>query len=563
MGAALGVCAAIAWGAPASASTATFFPVGSSAHVDREHVTVAVTASATVTWTTIDVGGDASDFGFIVAVKAGGRVEIAADAWIDVVERATAVVVTTVSPSQCKPLGGGGGVVVGGGASGEAGVSGSGTADSNGGCGGSGGGNVGIEGGGGGCWSRTADNGGCGGCGSCTPSESGHPGCSALSSCAPASEGKSSSSSSGGPTDGSPGPTTQVGPYELVRVHASDGSAAAWVAVNGYDPGVSFAQSLGAVEAAGYDLYAVRSRAPASAIRSLRVVTTSPSPTFPLRMLRTGATSRVPSTPVTLVVLGANAQELGGVQALRVDTSMLSGSGTSTNYEALVSALLGASDGGDAGAETRWVLEDTRTLLNRRSGDAGDASTIADDFFARCQDSRETDTVCGSPIDGGDAAIPDAGDAGPLDAGDAGDAGPSDAGETDASPPGCTEVDRAACDDIDLAIEPSTSAVATRFRAVVAGDPAAIADLAFTAAADAIGEGVFTVRDDGVAGLCEPVEGVSGSGSVSASASGVGDATCRQTRMRPFGVPQLGPLFLVLAAIRAVTLIMRRARRRK
>src|SRR6185369_1616543 len=100
--------------------------------VDREHVTVAVTGSATVTWTTIDVSGDANDFGFIVAVKAGGSIEIAAEAWIDVVEQATGVVVTTVGSGDCKPLGGGVNVQI------EAGASSSGGTEGSGGCGGSG-----------------------------------------------------------------------------------------------------------------------------------------------------------------------------------------------------------------------------------------------------------------------------------------------------------------------------------------------------------------------------------------------------------------------------------------
>ncbi|MBL8610951.1 MAG: hypothetical protein JNL38_26650, partial [Myxococcales bacterium] len=185
---------ALAASAPAAASAAAFVPRGSSARVERHHVTVALTASGTITWSTIDLSG-AADVGVIVAVKAGGRVELAGRTWIDVVEEATRVVVTAIPADKCKPI------AVSGNVSLDAGLdlSGEGT----GGC--NGGGSAKGNGQSGGCWSNSsAEGSGC----SPTPSDEGHPGCSAFNTttgCSPVDPGGSS------PLDASPGPP-RVGP---------------------------------------------------------------------------------------------------------------------------------------------------------------------------------------------------------------------------------------------------------------------------------------------------------------------------------------------------------------
>jgi hypothetical protein len=591
---------AFAAAAPASASTAAFFPKGSGARVDRHHVTIAVTASGTITWTTLDLSGAGGDVGVLVAVKAGGRIELTARSWIDAVEDATRVVVSAIPPGDCKPINVAVNVNVDGGISVPApsgGCNGDSTASANG-------------SGGGGCWSASSDEGS--GCGSPKPSENGHPGCSAFNTstgCSPADNG----GSSGGFDASSPLPP-RVGPYDVVRVHAADGSALAWLDANGYDPGLSFAQAAAAAEADGYELYALRARAPASSsiVQSLRVVTTSPTTSFPLRMLRVGAASRQSVTPLTFVVLSTGPQKLDGTNVLKIDPAKL----TSSNYDSLAAQLLGeptlpdagapfdaggdsggeggAPDGGasdagvadggaadagslaDAGApalgETRWLFESARPVANRRSsgGDASpdaaslSSSTLADSFASKCAAGRETHLVCRAGDGGVDGAAPDAsaGEAGAPDGG-ASDAGVSDAGATDAgagdagaSIPGCAEVDRLRCDDLDVALGVNGTAVATRFRAVIAGEAAGIKDLSFSVATDAVGDGRYTVRNDGTAGLCEPI-------AVSASAEG-DTQTCRQARPpAAFTHMNAGPFVLVLSTIAAVGMIMRRARRKR
>lgn len=574
---------ALAASAPAAASAAAFVPRGSSARVERHHVAVALTASGTITWSTIDLSG-AADVGVIVAVKAGGRVELAGRTWIDVVEEATRVVVTAIPADKCKPI------AVTGNVSLDAGLAISG--DGTGGC--NGGGSAQGDGkGGGGCWSNSSGEGS--GC-SPTPSDEGHPGCSAFNTttgCSPVDPGGSS------PLDASPGPP-RVGPYDVVRVRAGDGSALAWLDAAGFDPGVSFAASASALEADGYELYAVRARAPApsSIVQSLRVITTSPSPSFPLRLVRMGAGGRGSVTPLTLVTLGPSPQRIVDLTPLKVDVSRLAWAGTSSNYESLVASLLGqpapvadagapvdsgAGDGGgldggslDAGApidagpgETRWLLELARSVENRRAGasTAPDGSlaasaTLADRFGSVCKLEKEIHAVCSA---GGDASAPpgDGGseggvaDGGGPDGGepDAGDAGSPDGGPKDAGAAGCADRDRQRCDDLGLAIPAGGAATATRFRAVISGDPAVIKDLTFAASSEAIPDGRYTVRVDGQAGLCEPVD-------IEASASAEGEATCGQARPRRRGL-DWGPLVTVAATIASVGMILRRARRRR
>lgn len=488
---------ALATATPAAASAAAFFPKGSSGRVDRLHVTVAIGPTRTITWSAIDWSGADAGVGVLVAVKAGGRVEIAPRAFVDVIEDASRVVISSIDAASCKPIATAT-VTIDGGLSipstGSGGCNGEGTASGNG-------------GGGGGCWSESSSE----GCNP-TPSDNGHPGCSAFSDGHPGCGAMKTTGCS--PTDNGgstpivdAGVTNRVGPYAIERVRGADGSAQAWLDAGDLDGGASFGAAIAALEADGWELYGIRALAPTDPkiAQSLRVITTSPAPTIPLRLARMGAGSRGALTPITLVTLGPAAQRLVDVNALRIDTAKL----TSGNYETLVAGLLGftqppPSDAGaaaDAGADA--------------GGDAG---------------------AGGDADAGGDAGADAGGDAGTgADAG----AGP------------CASVDRQRCDDLDLAIADGQSATATRYRGVIAGDPATIKDLALAAATDAIPEGRFTVRADGTAGLCEPI---------AVSASAEGEAQCGQARRRAGG-PDFGPIFLVITTIAALAGIMRRARR--
>ncbi len=570
-GALLGMASLLAT-TPASATTAVFFPKGSTSRVERQHVTLAVTATGAVTWNAIDISGDATaEVGVIVAVRAGGRVEVAGRVWIDVLEKAAGVVVSGLPAGDCKLITGGSFGVGADGGFDIPGLGGLGNIDT-GGC------NSGCDNrasgsgsGAGGCFSNSSDsNSGCSGC-SCDdlePSQNGHLGCSAFA-CGPMDTNAPGSSGSVRPPDS--GPTaTRVGPYDLFRVKASDGSARAWLDVNGYEAGASFDAAAAAVEKDGYELYAMRARGatPSSLVRSLRVVTSSKTAALPLRMLRMGAGGAPSSTPLTLTVLADAPQQIVGVSALKVDTARLAWSGSSSNYESLVGQLLG----GDAGTDTRWVVESARPVSNRltpkedgggTSSDAG--TTLADEFLARCDErTPEKHAICGASDDGGlddggddDGGTPsDAGsDAGPKDA--SVDADAEDAGASDGE---CKDVDRRACDDIDLAIPPNGTVTATRFRAVIGGDAAAIADVSFSATTEALPGGRFWVRLDGQAGICEPPAGAVSLGSEVSGDVG-GEASCRQVRRPVRWIPNLGPLAIFLVAARAVAAIMRRARR--
>ena len=592
---------------PASAAAAVFLPRGSQARVDRHHVTVSLSAKGAVTWDAIDIAGTAN-VGLIVAVRAGGRVEVTGRAWIDLIEEATRVNVSTVPSGACTAIGTGGGTVSG---NVDAGATVSGRAESSGGCNGGGEGESSRpDGGGGGCTSNSSTpSSGCGGCESCEPSEHGHPGCSAFAmtpatsgmGCGPADPDDLIGSSGTTPRpDSSTGQASRVGPYEMSKVSAADGSALQWLDDNGLEPGASFAEAAAAVERDGYELFAVRALPPtaASVVQSLRVVTSSPQATLPLRMLRMGSTS--PMTPLTLVVLASTPQQLVDTAVMRIDGSRLASTGSTSNYESLVAALLGAEGAGDGGAApdggvaaqdsgttdaggvaqgSRWVLESSRPVTNRltarssasNEGGASEAATLADLFRTRCgEKTAERHAICTqSDDDGGladaaadaadadpDAAPPDAGtppDSGtPLDGGTTLDAGESDAGD-------CPDNDRQRCDDIDLAIPESSTLIATRFRAVLGGDPAAIADLRFAASTDALPDGRYVVRNDGQPGLCEP----GASSDVDPATSGDDSQTCRQTarRPRPWSHLNLGPLVTLLVAIRIVAVIMRRAKR--
>jgi hypothetical protein len=107
-----------------------------------------------------------------------------------------------------------------------------------------------------------------------------------------------------------------------------------------------------------------------------------------------------------------------------------------------------------------------------------------------------------------------------------------------------------------------STTIATRFRALIAGDPTEIPDLVFAPTTDALSDGRYTVREDGQPGVCQP--GASSSGA--AGGKSVDDAqTCRQpaVRARSWTNLDLGPLLTLLVAIRTVSAIMRRGRARR
>jgi hypothetical protein len=407
----------------------------------------------------------------------------------------------------------------------------------------------------------------------------------------------SSCGSSGGPAP------PRRGPYDVVRVKAADGSALAWLDTNGYDPGVSFEEAAAAVERDGYELLALRARSPSSPslVQSLRVITTSPTPTLPLRLVRMGGAS--PATALTLVVVANAPQRLVDTEILRIDESRLAWTGSTSNYESLALARLGSeapagdagvadggasTDGGaaDSGAAlpsgTRWLVESSRSMANRptfREGEAEAAApkegaTLADLFRAECGDRiTEKHAVCAAPgtaggnddagtDDGGgndDGGNDDGGNDASVDASTENDASMEDA-SVDAGAsgsPACTDVDRTTCDDIDLAIPPAATAVVTRFRGVVTGDPVLTGDLAFAVSTDRLPEGSYWVRADGEPGLCEPPPGSSSGGEPEEDGQ-----TCRQTPARRWSGLNFGPILVLLVAIRAVAAIMRRARSR-
>jgi hypothetical protein len=560
---------------PASATVAVFLPKGSSARVERQHLTVSIQASGTVVWDAVDISDGSADVGVIVAVRAGGRIEVTGRIWIDVLERATEVKVSGVAPGDCRPRVGG---QIGGNL--DAGASGSSrlalNGKASGGCNGS---ERASDGGtGGGCYSNSPESGGCNGCGSCKgiePSDNGHPGCSAFTACGPY-DPSSSSGSNGNPPRSS---TERVGPYEQVRVRTADGSARRWLEANGYEPGTSFDEGAAAVEQGGYELYAMRAQSPtpSSLVQSLRVVSTSTAIGLPLRLVRMGGGGALAATPLTLLVLASAPQRIVDVNAMRVDESRLAFSGPASNYESLVSALLGGAGdaAGDAGSPTRWMVESAQSVSNRvtpagsEGGTSSEPSSFADRFRAQCIDrTPEKHTICASATDGG--ATEDDGGADPGDAGssasdasadaDSNDAAPASDGGTDspeagASTPGCREVDRRPCDDIDLAILPNETTTVTRFRGMVGGDPAAIADLVFTPSPELLPDGRYFVRTNGQAGTCEAPAGATSDDDETTA------QTCRQMRTRPGSALDLGPLALFVVAIRVVVAIMRRARR--
>jgi hypothetical protein len=101
---------------------------------------------------------------------------------------------------------------------------------------------------------------------------------------------------------------------------------------------------------------------------------------------------------------------------------------------------------------------------------------------------------------------------------------------------------------------PSGVAVASRFRGIVSGDPASIADLVFTASAQPLDDGRYWVSASGAPGTCEaPAGSVSGQ----AQASG----TCKATPAS--GRVDFGPFGMIGAVVVALRVIMRRARVRR
>ena len=593
---ALGFLAATALASrDAHATAAVLFTAGGDARVDRHQITVSLGATGTVTWDAIDVSGTASDIGLVVAVKAGGRVELTEPAFVSSTELATRVVVKPLPAGvTCNSVGGG---VDFGDASVSRGgtVSGSGSGSGSGGCSGDDKSSTSANGSAkgeatGGC--LTSSQGGCGSCDdnggdgcNCEPSDHGHPGCSAIHGCSsPADDDDFNPSNSR--TDS--GTTPTFGPYEETRIRAGDGTATQWLDRHGYVAPAGFLEGLLALEADGYEVHAFRARAPAlpAIVKSLRVVTTSPSPTVPLRLVRMSTGADRASTPVTLITLAGSAQSLVGQTMVTIDENKLALVGGSSNYETLVSAALGtpASDAGsssdagtasDAGStDTRWLMETSRpvsatttTSDGGTDGGASSAKTLGDYFREQCgARSSQPHLVCrdDEPLEAGaqtDAEAPDAeADAGATDAAAPQDAGTTDAGATDAGQVdvGCKDVARERCDDLTLAL-PSGVNVASRFRGVVGGAASLVGDLSFASDAAALRPGVFTVRPTGEPGLCAPVTD-DGKVDVSGSADTSGSASCKTTRTR-FRI-DLGPLVTVLVVIRVLTAVMRRGRRR-
>lgn len=634
----LGVCALGA--RDANATAAVLFSAGGNAHVDRHNITVTLGATGTVTWDSIDVSGSPDDIGIVVAVKAGGKVEITDPAFTSATDLATKVVVKTLpSGITCNSVGGGVDFTDGGvSASSSSGSSGNGSGSGEGssGCGGSGGGGGGSSGGGssegsGGCGSCDDKNnntsnkeatGGCltssqGGCGSCDdnggdgcncePSDHGHPGCSAIHGCSSQGFGDDDDITNprrdSGGSSGSSGSTgSSIGPYEEVRIKSGDGSAQKWLDNHGYVAPGGFIDGIVALEADGYEIHAFRARAPASPaiVKSLRVVTTSPSPTVPLRLVRMSSGTDASATPVTLITLAGSKQDLVGQTMVSIDENKLAYISGSSNYEVLVSAALGSApppsdagasdagtaDGGtsDAGAlstDTRWIAETSRAVTASTTGDGGSSGSLQTlgDFFRDACGARtsQSHVVCEEESDGGSAEPADAGDDAGEDAGDAGapasdagtDGGTSDGGADTGLPAGCKDVARERCDDLSLAL-PAGVNVASRFRGVVGGTASAVGDLSFSASTAPLHSGVFTVRPTGEPGLCAPVndDGTIGgsssgssSGDISGSGSGSGSASCKATRRSRFRI-DLGPLVTVLVVIRVLSAVMRRKRKK-
>ena len=588
---------------PAGATAAVLLPRGTDAHVERHDVVFVLQASGSVTWDAIDVAGSPSDIGVLVAMKAGGRIEVTARAWADAVDEATKVVVTPLPDGvECKALSVTPGVSVGGdaSASGTASGSGSANAESNGGCGksssneshtdggGSGGGCLtsSTESGGGGCTSCSRSSGG--GCGGCEPSSSGHPGCSAIhettTGCSPASDDGGAGGTS---PEGGPGTGTTVGPYEIVRVGAADGTARRWIDELGFDVPASFDAAAAELEREGYELHVLHARAPASStvVRSFRIVTAAPDAKLPLRLLRMGSGADQAPTPVTLMTLATAPLALANQSVATIDESHLGTSGTSSNYETLVANALGSptspqddagvdggtdsgADGGGPGA-TRWVLESARSLVLRPADDGGTA-TLGGLFQAKCsQKAAQQHLVCSalsgpsaSPSDGGFADAgggSDAGDAGSAtdagepDAATTGDAGGAEGGTTSDAGTDCSATSRESCDDLDLALAASAT-VATRFRGSIADDARALADLELTPAPGSFREGRFFVRPNGVPGTCEPPPG-----GVSAGAEAEASKSCASAAARlRFDA---GPLAMLLGVVYALRRMLRRSRR--
>ena len=293
-------------------------------------VVIAMSKTQTVLWDQIEFAGAPEDFAWIYPVKAGARLELAADAWLEALDSGTAKIVR--SPEDYCYEGG----------------------DYSG-----------------------ADSGGC----SCVPGAG-----------AGDANGGGDRAVVGSTPPVTVVHQATIGPYDTQTISSeTPGAIGAWLSENGYNIPAGVQPILDDYTAEGFDFIALR-LAPGqgvSKMKPVRVVTPGPTTTFPMRMLGAGAGE---SVALNVVVLTEGRVSVEGFAQATLDTKQLVwdfDKGTS-NYDAVRADAL-AQNGGATFLTTYARKQD---LFVDWPNGPGAIETFAAHYFALAAQNEEGDPGC-------------------------------------------------------------------------------------------------------------------------------------------------------------------------
>ena len=193
----------------------------------------------------------------------------------------------------------------------------------------------------------------------------------------------------------------EVGPYETVQLHSTDGSALSdWLSAHGYSIPPAVAPIVAAYVGAGFDFLAMKLVPGASvkAMRPVRVTTEGASPVLPLRMVAAGTGA---TTGITLWVLADGRYEPQNFPFFTIASSELSWdwSTNTSNYEAVRLAKEASFKG------RGWQIESSLEL---------NQFTISSNLIDNVEDSPDGGAYLPPPDAGsGDAGAPAGDDGGP------------------------------------------------------------------------------------------------------------------------------------------------------
>jgi MYXO-CTERM domain-containing protein len=472
--------------------------------INDHRMVFSISTAQTVLWDQIEYSGQASEFAWVLPVKAGARIELSQDAWMASLEASTQTViqapVNNCGIAQSQDVGGPSG---------------------------------------GGCMGSSAN---------------------AEFAAAPAEADSGVSEDGGSPVQ----VITQqvVGPYDSVTVRSSQGEALnAWLQANGYDVPASVQPVIDAFTTQGFDFIALK-LAPGEGVQAMqpvRVVTPGADLSLPLRMVAAGVGAHV---GLELFVLSEGAYQPQNFPLATIDFSQLKWDPNNviSNYTTLAAQAL-ATNGGKS-----WLVE-TSGPANLGGGFSSGGNPALDTTYeSTCvQQTLPPPPSCNGDAGGGDSAtVPPTTDGGASDgASPSSDGG---GGTTEGgSPANDAGADAAACqptvvgcDDLDVAMTGITpgNLWITRLRADLPAT-ALSDDLVLEASPSQVQVPSFHQATQYTIPNYDPCSGQNQASSNSQQRS-AGACACRTTDAAPVGGRDLA--LLAVAGLGAVLSVRRRRR---